>query len=286
MRHLAKAGGSVRPGTIRFPGAYFWPGIRFKTTAAILVVVQLLLSYNTCPGTQLLQPNKCSWLLHLPGKFALAGSKSQGRLLLTRESHFRRCSKQNLTPYTCRGIFESFTATDRGFLYQKVTNHYFFAVLRIRIRIIWGLLDPDPDPHGQIRIPIQEVKSSEIKLKSEKKITRTIWKRVWRVEDWADTNNSKNSLYFLHFFIFIYMAFLYIIWKRGFFLIFSNFPSWIWFHMDIFGIPDPHKNLCRSKTLLFVSKSENSVLFCVESEKLLLFLLYIEKWQIFINLLS
>ena len=36
------------------------------------------------------------------------------------------------------------------------------------IRIIGGLLDPDP--HGQIRIQIQEVKSSEIKLKSEKKI--------------------------------------------------------------------------------------------------------------------
>ena len=38
------------------------------------------------------------------------------------------------------------------------------------IHIIGGLLDPDP--HGQIWI--QEVKSSEIKLKSEKKITRTI----------------------------------------------------------------------------------------------------------------
>ena len=33
------------------------------------------------------------------------------------------------------------------------------------IRIIGGLMDVDPDPHGQIRIRIQEVKSSEIKLK-------------------------------------------------------------------------------------------------------------------------
>ena len=38
-----------------------------------------------------------------------------------------------------------------------------WAVFRIRIRIIGGLLDPDP--HLSMRIRIQEVKSSQIKLK-------------------------------------------------------------------------------------------------------------------------
>ena len=71
----------------------------------------------------------------------------------------------------------------------------------VGLGIIESLLDVDPDPHGQIRIRIQEVKSSEIKLKiaatynSENKIQPT------------DNNNSKNSLYFLHFF-FISVAFL------------------------------------------------------------------------------
>ena len=37
------------------------------------------------------------------------------------------------------------------------------TVFRIRIRIIGGLLDPDP--HGRRRIRIQEVTNSEIKLK-------------------------------------------------------------------------------------------------------------------------
>ena len=65
----------------------------------------------------------------------------------------------------------------------------------VGLGIIESLLDVDPDPHGQIRIRIQEVKSSEIKLKiaatynSENKIQPT------------DNNNSKNSLYFLHFFL-------------------------------------------------------------------------------------
>ena len=64
---------SVRPGTVLFPGAYYSPGIRFKTTAAILAVGQSLLSYNTYRGIQQLRPNNCSLLLHLLGKFALAG---------------------------------------------------------------------------------------------------------------------------------------------------------------------------------------------------------------------
>ena len=145
MRHLAKAYSSVRPGTIRFPGVYFWPGIRFKTTAVILAVVQLLLSCNTCRGILLLRPNNCSWPLHLPGKFALAGSKSQGRILLTGETLFRRCYKPNHTFDTCWGIFESFTATVtkseksllvsisnekvkmQYFLLWKVKNCYFFT---------------------------------------------------------------------------------------------------------------------------------------------------------------
>ena len=50
-------------------------------------------------------------LLHLPGKIVLAGSKSRGRLLLTGEAHFHRCSKLNLAFDTCWGIFESFTAS-------------------------------------------------------------------------------------------------------------------------------------------------------------------------------
>ena len=64
------------------PGLTAHRGIKFKTTAAILAVVlysvQCLLSYNTCQGIQLLQSDRFSWLLHLPGTIELAGSKSRG----------------------------------------------------------------------------------------------------------------------------------------------------------------------------------------------------------------
>ena len=117
------------------PRAYYSPGIRFKTTLAILAVVQCLLSYNTCRGFLLLRSDIFSWLLHLPGNIELAGSKSQGMPVLTGEAHFRHCYsinrillftlarefyfrwcfKPNLTRYTCRGVFLSFTCTDQGF---------------------------------------------------------------------------------------------------------------------------------------------------------------------------
>ena len=67
------------------------------------------------------------------------------------------------------------------------------------------------DPHGQIRIQIQEVKSSEIELKiattykSEKKIQPT------------DTNNSKNSLYFFTFFLLLCGIFIHYLKKGEFF---------------------------------------------------------------------
>ena len=93
---------------------------------------QRLLSNNTCHGFQLLRSDSCSWLLHLLGNVELAGSKSQGSLLLAGKSHFSLCYKlhltlytcwgisfspykPNLTLYNCRGIFESFTGTDCGF---------------------------------------------------------------------------------------------------------------------------------------------------------------------------
>ena len=63
---------SVRPGTIRFPGAYYWPGIRFKTTAAILAAGQCLLSCNTCRGIQLLRWGNGDGS-YWPGKLILAG---------------------------------------------------------------------------------------------------------------------------------------------------------------------------------------------------------------------
>ena len=99
-------------------------------------MVQLLLSYNTCRGIQLLRPNNCSWLLHLPGTIALAGSKSRGRILLTGETLFRRCYKPNHTFDTCWGIFESFTATvtksEKSLLVsisnEKVKMQYFFVM--------------------------------------------------------------------------------------------------------------------------------------------------------------
>ena len=68
------------------------------------------------------------------------------------------------------------------------------------------------------------------------------------MEDRADTNNSKNYLYFLQFFC-LYVRGI------GFFLFFQILPSWIRLriHMDIFGIPDPHKNLCGSETLIMTT---------------------------------
>ena len=90
LMHLAK--GDVSPP----PGADYSLRIRFKTTVAILAVVQRLLSYNTCCGFQLLRSDSFSWLLHLPGNIEFAGSKSRGRILQTGETHFRRCFKPNL----------------------------------------------------------------------------------------------------------------------------------------------------------------------------------------------
>ena len=95
---------SVRPGTVLFPGAYYSPGIRFKTTAAILAVGQRILSYDTCWGIQLLGSGNLSWLLHLPGTAPT-----------DRGSSVSLCYKPNLTFDTCRGLFESCTAIERGF---------------------------------------------------------------------------------------------------------------------------------------------------------------------------
>ena len=85
------------------------------TTVAILAVGQRILSYNNCRGIQLLQSGNFSWLLHLPRKIELAGSSSPGHFLLTGEAQFRRCYKLNHTFDTCWGIFDPFTATERGF---------------------------------------------------------------------------------------------------------------------------------------------------------------------------
>ena len=86
-----------------------------------------LLSYNTCLGFQLLQSDRGSWLLHLPGNIELAGSKSWGMLLLTREAHFRPCYKPNLSFDTCREIFESFTALT-GVFSNKKWKHIIFCM--------------------------------------------------------------------------------------------------------------------------------------------------------------
>ena len=101
--HVAKA--KCRPGTFLLHGADYSLGIRFKMTAAILAVVQHLLSYNTCRRFLLLRSDSFSWLLHLPGNIVLAGSKSRGIVLLTRETHFCRCYQPNPTFDTCQGIF-------------------------------------------------------------------------------------------------------------------------------------------------------------------------------------
>ena len=77
---------SVRPGTVLFPGAYYSPGIRFKTTAAILAVGQRLLSFNTYCGNQLLWSGNFPWLLHLPGTAPTDWGSSVSL-----------CYKQNLT---------------------------------------------------------------------------------------------------------------------------------------------------------------------------------------------
>ena len=71
------------PGTFLLPGADYSPGSDLNSTAAIMAVVQHLLSYNTCRRFQLLRSKNSFWLLHLSGIFALAGSKSRGMLLLT-----------------------------------------------------------------------------------------------------------------------------------------------------------------------------------------------------------
>ena len=64
----------------------------------------------------------------LAGDHCVAGSKSRGKIILTGEAPFRRCSKLNLAFDTCRGIFESFTATDRGYKLQIVKNHYYIVL--------------------------------------------------------------------------------------------------------------------------------------------------------------
>ena len=103
LMNLAKA--QCQAGDNLLPRAYYSPGNRLKTIAVILAGVQLLLSYNTCRGIHFLPQNSCSWLLHLTGKIVLTRSKSQGRLLLTGEAHFHRCSKLNLDFDTCQGIY-------------------------------------------------------------------------------------------------------------------------------------------------------------------------------------
>ena len=106
---------AFRPGTDLFPGTDYSPGNRFKTTSVILAVWQRILSSNTCRGIQLLWPNSCFCLLHLPGKFALAGRNSRGRILLTGEPHFCQWYKLNHAFDTCQGFFKLFTASNRGF---------------------------------------------------------------------------------------------------------------------------------------------------------------------------
>ena len=50
--------------------------------------------------------------------------------------------------------------------YQTIPSYLpHLSVFRIRIRIIESLLNVDPDPNGQIWIRIQELKSSDLKLK-------------------------------------------------------------------------------------------------------------------------
>ena len=71
------------PGTFLLPGDDYSPPTRFKTTAAILAVVQRLLSCNTCRRYLILLSDSFFLLLHLPGNIELAGSKSRGMLLLT-----------------------------------------------------------------------------------------------------------------------------------------------------------------------------------------------------------
>ena len=73
---------SVLPRNLLILGAEYAPQIIFKTAAAILVVVQRLLSYKTCRGFLILWLDNSSRLLHLPGLIVLAGSKSRGMLVL------------------------------------------------------------------------------------------------------------------------------------------------------------------------------------------------------------
>ena len=71
-----------------------------------------------------------NWIL----LFTLAGESHFCRCIvnwillftLAEESHLRWCRKQNLTPYTCRGIFKSFTSTDRGFFVTKYDKSFLF----------------------------------------------------------------------------------------------------------------------------------------------------------------
>ena len=110
-----------RPGTFLLPGADFSPGgsdLKLQRWSWLLYSVQRLLSYNTCRGFQLLRSEIFSWLFHLPGNIELAGSKSRGMLMLTGEAH---------TDDTCRDMFESFTATDRGLRSKKWQIITFFV---------------------------------------------------------------------------------------------------------------------------------------------------------------
>ena len=88
-----------------------------------------------------------SLAITLAGEFSFCGQTTapgyctwRGRLLLTGEGHFRRCYKPNLTFDTCRGLFESFCATESNkkwkiitFSYKKVKYHYFFILKKWNI---------------------------------------------------------------------------------------------------------------------------------------------------------
>ena len=63
------------------------------------------------------------------------------------------------------GSLQQHSLTCMTRLVRDLHSWPFKLVFRIRIRIVGGLLDPDPHLSIQIRISIQEVKSWEIKLK-------------------------------------------------------------------------------------------------------------------------
>ena len=137
---------SVRPGTVLFPGVYYSPGIRFKTTAVILAVVLRLLSYNTCRGKQLLRPNSCSWLLHLPGTAPTDRGSSFSPVLST-ESYFSHLPG-NFRIFYCNWEGLLVTKSEKSLLfcmkkwniitfsYWKVKNHYFFVLKSVKSLLI------------------------------------------------------------------------------------------------------------------------------------------------------